>query len=152
MTKHGRPAVILPLIRSPAGHWTQANKTAEMKRRSVRTILAAGLFLALAPRLAIARECLSHPPPLLFKSDTVQWSIIIAHGAECVQGFRRKTMTFDTASIAEQPKTGLVTIQGSAFHYYAGAEPGTDTFRLLIAGTSMRKYGTSTLRVEVQVR
>jgi hypothetical protein len=123
-----------------------------MKRRSVRTILAAGLFLALAPRLAIARECLSHPPPLLFKSDTVQWSIIIAHGAECVQGFLRKTMTFDTASIAEQPKTGLVTIQGSAFHYYAGAEPGTDTFRLLIAGTSMRKYGTSTLRVEVQVR
>ena len=152
MTKHGRPAVILPLIRSPAGHWTQANKTAEMKRRSVRTILAAGLFLALAPRLAIARECLSHPPPLLFKSDTVQWSIVIARGNECIQGLRGKTMIFESAAIVEPPKTGRVVVQGPSFHYYASEAAGSDSFGLTVVGTSMRMRGTSTVKVNIQVR
>jgi hypothetical protein len=123
-----------------------------MKRRSIQTILAAGFSFALAPNLAIARQCVSHPPHLELKSDAVQLSMIIERSAECNQGFRRKTMTFESAWIAEQPKTGRVTIEGSSFHYYAGAEPGPDSFRLLITGSSMRAHGITTLTVEVQVR
>jgi hypothetical protein len=61
-------------------------------------------------------------------------------------------MIFESASIVEQPKTGRVVLQGPSFHYYAGAEAGPDSFGLLVAGTSMRMRGTSTVKIVVQVR
>jgi hypothetical protein len=123
-----------------------------MKRRSVRNVFAAGLFWTLAPTMANAGDCLLHPDPFRLQSDTVQWSMVIARGEECIQGLRGKTMIFESVSVVEQPKTGRVVLQGPSFRYSAGPEAGSDSFRLVIAGSSMRMNGTSTVRVEVQVR
>jgi hypothetical protein len=76
----------------------------------------------------------------------------IATGHECIQGVRGKTMVFDSASQLEPPKNARVVIQGPSFRYYAPPQAGSDSFKLLIVGSSMRKRGTSTLVVDVQVR
>ena len=102
--------------------------------------------------MAIAGDCLSHPEFFRLQSDTVQWSMVIARGDECIQGLRGKTMIFESASIVEQPKTGRVVLQGPSFRYHAGPEAGPDSFILVIVGSSMRMNGTSKVMVEVQVR
>lgn len=61
-------------------------------------------------------------------------------------------MIFESVSAIEQPKMGRVVLQGPSFHYYAAADAGSDSFRLLIVGSSMRMRGTSTVDVVVQVR
>jgi hypothetical protein len=120
--------------------------------RSLPTALAAGLLCSLGPAMTFAGECLLHPEPLRLESDTVQWSMIIARGDECIQGLRGKTMIFESAAIVEPPKTGRVVVQGPSFHYYAGEAAGSDSFGLTVVGTSMRMRGTSTVKVNIQVR
>lgn len=61
-------------------------------------------------------------------------------------------MIFEGVSVVEQPKSGRVVLQGPSFRYHAGPEVGTDSFMLMVAGSSMRMNGTSTVRVEVEVR
>jgi hypothetical protein len=61
-------------------------------------------------------------------------------------------MIFESASIVEQPKTGWVVVQGRSFHYDAASDAGSDSFELMIAGSSMRMRGASTVKVEVQLR
>lgn len=102
--------------------------------------------------MAIAGDCLSHPEFFRLQSDTVQWSMVIARGDECIQGLRGKTMIFESVSLVEQPKRGRVVLQGPSFRYHAGPEAGSDSFKLVVVGSSMRMNGTSTIRVEVQVR
>ena len=121
-----------------------------MKRRSV--LFSGVLFCALAPSIAIAGDCVSHPAPLRLVSDTVQWSMVIARGDECIQGLRGRTMIFEGVSVVEPPKAGRVILQGPSFRYFAGPEAGSDSFRLAIVGSSLRMKGTSTVAVEVQVR
>jgi hypothetical protein len=123
-----------------------------MKLWFVRPVVVAGFFCTLGPAMTFAGDCLPHPTPLKLESDTVQWSIVIARGDECIQGLRGSTMIFENAWLTEQPKTGRVVIQGPSFHYYAGAEAGSDSFGLQVAGTSMRMKGTSTVKVDVQIR
>ena len=123
-----------------------------MRSRSVRTVLAAGGLYSLGPAMAFAGECLLHPEPMRLESDTVQWSIVIARGNECIQGLRGKTMIFESAAIVEPPKTGRVVVQGPSFHYYASEAAGSDSFGLTVVGTSMRMRGTSTVKVNIQVR
>jgi hypothetical protein len=96
--------------------------------------------------------CLSRADPFRLESDTVQWSVVIARSGECIQGLRGKTMILESVSVVEQPKTGQVVLHGHSFRYSAGPEAGSDSFRLVIVGSSMRMKGTSTVRVEVQVR
>jgi hypothetical protein len=123
-----------------------------MKSRSVRTAFAAGCFGALVPTMAIAGNCLSRADPFRLESDTVQWSMVIAHGDDCIQGLRGKTMILESVSIIEQPKAGRVVLQGPSFHYFAGPEAGVDSFKLTVIGSSMRMNGTSTIGIEVRVR
>ena len=123
-----------------------------MKLRSVRIVFVAGLFWALPPTMAFAGDCVSRPEFFRLQSDTVQWSMIIARGDECIQGLRGKTMIFESVSLIEQPKRGRVVLQGPSFRYSAGPEAGSDSFKLVVIGSSMRMSGTSTVMVEVQVR
>jgi hypothetical protein len=122
-----------------------------MKRWSVRNF-GVGLFSALLPGTAIAGNCLSHPESFRLQSDMVRWSMVIARGDECIQGLRGKTMVLESVSVVEQPKSGRVALQGPSFRYYASPEAGADSFTLMVAGSSMRMNGTSTVRVEVEVR
>jgi hypothetical protein len=123
-----------------------------MKRRSFRTVFAAGLFWALAPSITLAGDCLSRPDPFRLQSDVVQWTMVIARGDECIQGLRGKSMILESVSVLEQPKRGRVIVQGPSFRYIAGPEAGPDSFGLAILGSAMRMNGASTVRVEVQVR
>ena len=123
-----------------------------MTRRTVRTIFAAAFFWALVPAMGIAGGCVSSPDSFRLQSDTVRWSMVIARGDECIQGLRGKTMLLETVSVVEQPKTRRIILQGPSVRYFAGPEAGSDSFRLIIAGSSMRMSGTSTVNVEVQIR
>lgn len=123
-----------------------------MKRRFVRTVLAAGFLAALVPTMAIAGNCLSRADPFRLESDTVQWSMVIARGDECIQGLRGGTMILESVSVIEQPKTGRVVLQGPSFRYFAGPEAGVDSFKLTVVGSSLRMNGTSTIGIEVRVR
>jgi hypothetical protein len=98
-------------------------------------------------------NCLLHPEPFLLQSDTVHWSVKINSGAECVQGLRWSTMMIDDISILDQPKLGRLVLQGPSFRYFSdpGAR-GTDSFRLSIAGTSLRLKGNSVIEVDVTVQ
>jgi hypothetical protein len=87
---------------------------------------ALGVLGALVPKLVIAGDCLSRPDPFRLQSDTVQWSMVIARGDECIEGFRGKSMLLESVSIVEQPRTGLVALQGPSFRYIAGREAGPD--------------------------
>jgi hypothetical protein len=106
----------------------------------------------LVPTMAAAGNCLSHPEPFLLRSDTVEWSMVVGRGSECIQGLRGRTMVFESVSLLEQPKTGQVVLQGPSFRYSASSQIGSDVFKLAITGTSMRMHGTSIVTVAVQVR
>jgi hypothetical protein len=123
-----------------------------MKNRSLLNVFAVGLFCVLAPTMATAGDCLSRPEIFRLQSETVQWSMVIARGDECIQGLRGKTMILESVTVVEQPKKGRVVVQGPSFRYFAGPEAGIDSFKLVVVGSSMRMNGTSMISVEVQVR
>jgi hypothetical protein len=98
-------------------------------------------------------NCLLHPEPFRLQSDTVHWSMKINSGGECIQGLRWSTIMIDDISVADQPKLGRLSLQGPSFRYFSkpGAR-GTDSFKLSIAGTSLRLHGVSSIEVDVTVQ
>ena len=80
-----------------------------------RIVFALGFFWALVPNVVITGDCLSRPEPFQLRSDTVQWSMVVACGNECIQGLRGKSMMLESVSVLEQPKAGLVVLQGRHF-------------------------------------
>jgi hypothetical protein len=77
----------------------------------------------------------------------------INSGGECIQGLRWSTIMIDDISVADQPKLGRLSLQGPSFRYFSkpGAR-GTDSFKLSIAGTSLRLHGVSSIEVDVTVQ
>src|ERR1700736_60715 len=118
-------------------------------------LLRASLGLILAWSLTMAQaggNCLLHPEPFLLQSDTVDWSVKINSGTECIQGLRWSTIMIDDISILDQPKLGRLVLQGPSFRYFSdpGAR-GADSFKLSIAGTSLAQKGVSSIEVDVTV-
>ena len=59
----------------------------------------------------------------------------------------------DDISILDQPKLGRLLVQGPSFRYFSNPDAhGTDSFKLSIAGTSLRQNGTSLIEVDVTVQ
>ena len=110
------------------------------------------LALVLLPTVAAAGNCLSRPPSFVLQSDTVEWSMVVARGSECIQGLRGRTMVLDSVAVLEPPKAGLLVLQGPSFRYSAGPEAGSDAFKISIVGTSGHLHGSSIVTVAVQVR
>jgi len=108
--------------------------------------------LCLSSGSAGAGNCLSHPDQFRLQGDTVYWSMVLAAGAECLQGLRGRTMLIDNVSLVESPKAGIVTLQGPSFRYVAGPGAGQDSFKLAIRGTSQRMQGMSIINVDVTAR
>src|ERR1700722_6874085 len=106
----------------------------------------------LAPTVVDAGNCLSRPAPFVLQSDSVEWSMVVGRGSECIQGLRGRTMVLENVSVLEQPKAGQIILQGPSFRYSAGPEIGEDTFKLAILGTSTRIHGSSVVTVNVQIR
>jgi len=114
------------------------------------SLLVAALVLLQTATMAKA-GCVVRPEQYQLQSDTVHWSISIAAGTQCIQGLRGKTILLEGVSIVDQPKTGNLTLNGPSFHYFANAAQGTDSFRLLLTGTSVRIHGYSYIAVDVTV-
>jgi hypothetical protein len=123
-----------------------------MRFLSIIGLSVIGVAAVFAPTAASAGNCLSRPAPFVLQSDTVEWSMVIGRGSECIQGLRGKTMVLESVSVLEQPKTGQILLQGPSFRYSAGPEIGSDTFKLAIVGTSIRIHGSSVVTVNVQIR
>jgi hypothetical protein len=123
-----------------------------MKCRTVSSVCIILLAAAFAPTEAVAGNCLSHPPPFLLQSDTVEWSMVLGRGSECIWGLRGRTMVLESIAVLQQPKSGLVILQGPSFRYSAGPEVGSASFKIAIVGTSARMHGSSIVTVDVQVR
>jgi hypothetical protein len=138
--------------------WGQAirrHQVGLMKDFLIRAFSAfLGLALVLPPTITEAGgNCLLHPEPFRLRSDTVHWSMKINSGGECIQGLRWSTIMIDDISVADQPKLGRLSLQGPSFRYFSipGAR-GTDSFKLSIAGTSLRLHGVSSIEVEVSIQ
>ena len=110
------------------------------------------LARVITPAVAEAGNCLSKPPPFVLQSDTVEWSMVVGRGSECIQGLRGRTMVLESIAVLEQPKAGLIVLQGPSFRYSAGPEVGSDSFKIAIVGTSGHMHGSSIVAVDVQVR
>ena len=76
---------------------------------------AIGAAAAFAPTLADAGNCLLRPAPFVLQSDSVEWSMVVSRGSECIQGLRGRTMVLESVSVLEQPKAGQIILQGPSF-------------------------------------
>jgi len=78
--------------------------------------------------------------------------MVLGRGSQCIQGLRGGTMVLESIAVLEQPKAGLIVLQGPSFRYSAGPEVGSDSFKIAIVGTSGHMHGSSIVAVDVQVR
>jgi hypothetical protein len=109
------------------------------------------LSTALAPALAHAtRSCMRNIKPYKLAGDTMEWSMTIAPGADCIQGLRWSTMQIYRVEIAEKPNNGDLVLVGPGFRYFARPDsPGTDKFTLVVVGKNRHDEGTSTVEVTI---
>ncbi|MFT4115698.1 hypothetical protein [Bradyrhizobium sp.] len=116
----------------------------------VRAAMALGLGVVATTSAGASPSCLRDQKPYKLDFDTIEWSMSIAPGAECLQGLRWSTMQIYWVNVAKQPKGGEVVIVGSGFRYIAKPDfSGTDKFTLTVVGKNRRTEGASTLEVTV---
>jgi hypothetical protein len=109
--------------------------------------------LVLVQGVTMARAgCLVRPEQYRLQSDTVHWSISLAAGTQCLQGLRGNTIVLEDVSIVDQPTTGNLTVVGPSFRYLANRAQGTDSFRLMLTGTSLHVRGYSYVTVDVTIQ
>jgi len=99
-----------------------------------------------------AGKCTISGPRYWLKSDTVDWSIKIGSGQSCIGDLGFRNVAIESASLAQAPKTGQITLLGSTFTYSAtSAYDGKDVFAVAITGAIRRSRtkGSSTIRVTV---
>lgn len=107
------------------------------------TILASGSVSA-------TPNCLRDVKPYKLVGDTMEWSMAIAPGADCIQGLRWSTMQIYSVSVAEMPANGELVLVGPGFRYFARSDfPGTDRFTLVVVGKNRHDEGTSTVQITV---
>lgn len=95
-------------------------------------------------------SCLRDQRPYKLAFDTIEWSMTIAPGAECIQGLRWSTMQIYLVTVAEKPKGGEVVIVGPGFRYYARPGfSGVDKFTLAVVGKNRHAEGASIVKITV---
>lgn len=114
----------------------------------ISTIL---VLLILASTSAKATpNCLRDNQAYKLAGDTIEWSMTIKAGADCIQGLRWSTMQIYSVAIAEKPKNGEIVLVGPAFRYFAKPDfAGTDSFTLVVVGKNRHDEGRSTVQVTV---
>ena len=122
-----------------------------MSRISFSAAIAAMLMLlASASETKATPNCLRDIKPYRLAGDTMEWSMTIAPGADCIQGLRWSTMQIYKVEVTEKPKSGEIVLVGPGFRYFAKPNfSGTDRFTLLVVGKNRHDEGTSTVEVTV---
>ena len=110
------------------------------------------LALFSAPATA-TQNCLKDNQPYKLAGDTIEWSMTIVPGADCIQGLRWSTMQIYSVSVAEKPKSGDLVLVGPGFRYFARPDfTGTDSFTLVVVGKNRHDQGSSTVQITVSGR
>lgn len=121
-----------------------------MSRISIDVAIAAMLTILASETVSATPNCMRDIKPYKLAGDTMDWSMTIAPGADCIQGLRWSTMQIYNVSIAEKPKSGELVLVGPGFRYFAKPDfSGTDTFTLVVVGKNRRDAGTSTVQITV---
>jgi hypothetical protein len=108
------------------------------------------LLSALAPAPANAFNCLGDHKPFQLAGDSIEYSMKIAPGADCIQGLRWSFMQIYTVWVLEKPKHGELVMVGPGFRYKAKAEySGEDKFTLVVVGKNRHEEGFSTVEIAV---
>jgi hypothetical protein len=108
------------------------------------------MLLASASETKATPNCLRDIKPYRLAGDTMEWSMTIAPGADCIQGLRWSTMQIYKVEVTEKPKSGEIVLVGPGFRYFAKPNfSGTDRFTLLVVGKNRHDEGTSTVEVTV---
>ena len=95
-------------------------------------------------------NCLKDHKPFKMASDTIEYSMTIAPGADCIQGLRFATMQIYAVWVLEKPKSGKLEMVGPGFRYFAKPNfSGTDKFSLVVVGKNLREEGYSTVEITV---
>lgn len=95
-------------------------------------------------------SCMRDIKPYKLAGDTMEWSMTIAPGGECIQGLRWSTMQIYSVSVADQPANGELVLVGPGFRYFAKSDfSGTDKFTLVVIGKNRFEEGTSTVQIMV---
>ncbi|GLR91078.1 hypothetical protein [Bradyrhizobium iriomotense] len=122
-----------------------------MSRQFIRASTAAILTLLASVSVAHATpNCLRDIKPYKLAGDTMEWSMTIAPGGDCIQGLRWSTMQIYKVEVTEKPKGGEIVLVGPGFRYFAKPEfSGTDKFTLLVVGKNRHDEGSSTVEITV---
>jgi hypothetical protein len=108
------------------------------------------VLLASASEAKATPNCLRDNKPYRLAGDTMEWSMTITPGADCIQGLRWSTMQIYKVEVMEKPKSGEIVLVGPGFRYFARPNfSGTDRFTLLVVGKNRHDEGTSTVEVTV---
>jgi hypothetical protein len=95
-------------------------------------------------------NCLKEHKPFKLAGDTIEYSMSISAGADCIQGLRWSTMQIYTVSVLDKPTHGELVMVGSGFRYFAKPDfSGTDKFSLVVIGKNLREEGSSTIEITV---
>ncbi|MGY3238665.1 hypothetical protein ACVMAJ_005555 [Bradyrhizobium sp. USDA 4448] len=122
-----------------------------MSRISFGAFIAAMLILlASVSETKATPNCLRDNKPYKLAGDTMEWSMTIAAGADCIQGLRWSTMQIYSVSVVEKPTSGKLIMVGPGFRYFAKPDfSGTDKFTLVVVGKNRHDEGTSTIQITV---
>lgn len=95
-------------------------------------------------------SCMRDHRPFQLAGDTIEWSMAIAPGLNCIQGLRWSTMQIFDVSVVKAPTKGNLVLVGPGFRYFASPTfSGKDRFSLLVVGQNRHDRGTSIVQVEV---
>ena len=85
--------------------------------------------------------------------DSVEWSMSIAPGADCIQGMRWSYMQIYAVWVLKQPANGELVMVGPGFRYFAKPGfSGSDKFSLVVVGKNRHDEGFSTVEITVTPR
>jgi hypothetical protein len=121
-----------------------------MPRMLVRISIVLPLFALMSAPAKATPNCLRDNQAYKLAGDTMEWSMTIAPGADCIQGLRWSTMQIYSVSIAEKPKSGELVLVGPGFRYFAKPDfSGVDKFTLVVVGKNRHDEGASTVQITV---
>jgi hypothetical protein len=121
-----------------------------MSRSAIFSFFTALTLLGSASVANATPNCMRDIKPYRLAGDTMEWSMTIAPGADCIQGLRWSTMQIYSVSVAEKPKSGELVLVGPGFRYFAKPDfNGTDTFTLVVVGKNRHDEGTSTVQITI---
>jgi len=121
-----------------------------MSRTGRLASIASLMILTSALNAHATPNCMRDINPYRLVGDTMEWSMTIAPGADCIQGLRWSTMQIYSVSISEKPSNGELVLVGPGFRYFAKPNfSGTDKFTLIVVGKNRHAEGTSTIQVTI---